>query len=225
MNFYAEVWAKLSSIDAKPLKQTNNKAEYITWSKVWRVIMETYPASVYSFDEREITVIGDNGPAVTVEVSCTLTIVENATRPRKAERTMHLPVMASFGQFLAIENPSARQISDARMRCLVKAAAMFGLGLTLWSGDEFQAVDNQERKILDFAKKKSDYRMSLWRTAIVIKEGFKDQSPESESTALEAWRECSEPEMHDLWLAETKGGFFTMAEKEWIRSLKIVLDD
>ena len=224
MSFFGEVWETFSAVDTRPLKSKNNNAEYITWSKVWRVIMEHYPASQYSFDEREIAVIGENGPANTVEVSCTLTIVGNTTRPSKASRMMHLPVMQSYGQFLAIENPSARQISDSRMRALVKAAAMFGLGLSLWSGDEFKEDPGQKR-LIEFAKKKSVYRMALWRTAMVIKDAFKDQSSESESEALEAWRECSEPEMKDLWLAETKGGFFTGAEKEWIRSLKVTLQD
>ena len=34
----------------------------------------------------------------------------------------------------AIKNPDAREISDAKMRCLVKTIAMFGLGARLYDG-------------------------------------------------------------------------------------------
>jgi len=221
MSFYKEVWNTFSNMRVKDLISKNQNVEYITWSKVWRVIMEEYPASYYSFDEREITSVGSEGPFRTVEVSCALTIVENATRPRKASRTMHLPVMQSFGQFLAIENPTARHISDARMRALVKAAAMFGLGLTMWSGDEFAAGDKDQEKINKFAKKKAQYRRDLWRTADVIREAFLS---DDQSTAIEAWGECDRSEQEDLWIAETKGGFFTQAEKEWFRAARIVTE-
>jgi hypothetical protein len=36
----------------------------------------------------------------------------------------------------AIVNPNARDINDARMRVLVKAAAFCGLGLDLWAGSD-----------------------------------------------------------------------------------------
>ena len=172
--------------------------------------------------------MGEDGPMETVEVSCTLTIsdgdesgIEN--RPaKKVVRTMHLPVMQSTVPFAAIENPTAWHISDARMRCLVKTAAMCGLGLTMWSGDEFVAVDDTQERINAFAKLKSEYRMKLWKTAIVIKESYTDDSP---SVALEAWLECSEEEKGHLWIAESKGGFFTQKERQWIRDLRLVGED
>jgi len=37
----------------------------------------------------------------------------------------------------AIFDPSSRAISDTKARCLVKCASKFGLGLSLYSGDEF----------------------------------------------------------------------------------------
>lgn len=221
MSFYKEVWDTFSAVDVKPLISKNQNVEYITWSKVWRVIMEKYPASQYEFEERDIINMTQEVPAKTVEVSCTLTIVENATRPRKAVRMMHLPVMQSFGQFLAIENPTARQISDARMRALVKAAAMFGLGLTMWSGDEFVSGDKIQETINGLAKKKAVYRRQLWETADVIIQAFVDKD---ESTAIEAWQECNETEKHDLWIAETKGGYFTQACKEWFRAARVVTE-
>ena len=215
--FSKEVWDTFSAIDVAPYTAKNNNVDYITWSKVWRLIMEHYPASSYEFKDNRMPTATDNGPCETVEVVCYLTIAKGDGADMKSiTRHMHLPVMQSYGQFLAIENPTSRQISDTRMRALVKAAAMFGLGLTMWSGDEFKAVDKTQERINKFAKLKSDYRMQLWKTAIAIKEAFKI---DDRSTADEAWRECTEEEMTHLWLAESTGGFFTMAEKEWLRSV------
>lgn len=216
MSFHEEVWKTFTAVDVNPLIEKNNKVDYVTWSKIWRVIMDIYPASFYSFEDRRIPGMGENGPMETVEVSCTLTILGDGDGDL-VQRTMHLPVMQSMVPFNAIENPTARHISDAKMRCLVKTAAMCGLGLTMWSGSEFEAVDNQVEEILKFAKIKSAVRMELWRTAIVIKTCFVDEDVQ---TALEAWRECSEEEMKLLWQAETKGGFFTMAEKDWLRAIQ-----
>lgn len=220
--FYKEIWEQFTAVDVKPLISMNQKVEYLTWSKVWVLIMDMYPASNYSFEDRVINSVGDNGPCETVEVSCTLNIVGDINGElntiQEATRTMHLPVMQSFGQFKAIENPTARHISDARMRCLVKTAAMFGLGLSMWTGDEFQATDKTQERIVQFAKLKASYRMQLWKTAIVIKDAFE---VDDATSGLEAWIECEEQEQRDLWTAESKGGFFTTKEKEWIRKLRI----
>ena len=39
----------------------------------------------------------------------------------------------------AVSSPNAREISDARMRCLVKCLALFGLGFSLYAGEDLPA--------------------------------------------------------------------------------------
>jgi len=54
---------------------------------------------------------------------------------------MWLPVMDNRNK--AVPNPTSRDISDARMRCLVKAIAMHGLGAYIYAGEDLpQAVQN-----------------------------------------------------------------------------------
>lgn len=60
---------------------------------------------------------------------------------------------------------------------------------------------------------KSHPRWKLWETARVIKQAFID---EDWYAAQEAWVECSEDEMSLMWVAESKGGFFTQAEKRFL---------
>ena len=56
---------------------------------------------------------------------------------------MWLPVMNHTNN--AISNPNARDVSDARMRCLVKAIALHGLGLYIYAGEDIpQATQPQK---------------------------------------------------------------------------------
>jgi len=46
--------------------------------------------------------------------------------------------------FKATVNPDARQISDAKMRCLVKCIAMFGLGHYIYAGEDIPSADKEK---------------------------------------------------------------------------------
>ena len=63
----------------------------------------------------------------TAEVNVAVT-VEGVTH------AMWLPVMDNRNK--SIVNPTTRDISDARMRCLVKCIAMFGLGIYIYAGED-----------------------------------------------------------------------------------------
>ena len=52
---------------------------------------------------------------------------------RDITHEMQLPVMGLKNQ--ALQNPNSRDISDAQMRCFVKAIAMHGVGIGLYLGD------------------------------------------------------------------------------------------
>jgi len=215
MSFQQEIREKFKAIDIKQYaKELHGGAQYAPWSIVWDLLQSHYPETQWpEFKE----VCEQEGEGQTCMVYCTLTIRETPEEgdTREAVNTMYLPVMESYGQFKPIVNPSIRDISDTRMRCFVKCAGIFGLGLEMWSGEDYDKSNKDLERILAFAKKKSDYRMDLWRTAIVIKDAFVE---EDGSTAAEAWLERTEDEKKDLWLAETKGGFFTMKEKDWLRA-------
>jgi hypothetical protein len=50
----------------------------------------------------------------------------------------------------SIANPSSRQVSDSRMRCLVKCLAMFGLGHYIYAGEELprDTISDEQAKML-----------------------------------------------------------------------------
>jgi hypothetical protein len=61
------------------------------------------------------------------------------------EMTEYLPVIDATNK--AIANPNAMQVNNAMKRCLVKAIALHGIGLSLYAGDEFW--DEVEESITD----------------------------------------------------------------------------
>jgi hypothetical protein len=67
-------------------------------------------------------------------------------------REMWLPVMDNKNN--SIINPSSRQVSDNKMRCLVKCLSLFGLGLNVFAGEDLKYLDEEEPKEAEPAKKK-----------------------------------------------------------------------
>ena len=111
---------------------------YYSWGACWRELMNRYPSATYEFStfEREgklydVMYYADS----TASVHCTVGI-------DGVFRDMWLPVMDYRNK--AIPNPDARAISDAKMRCLVKTVAMFGLGLDIYEGAYVPPEDRPE---------------------------------------------------------------------------------
>jgi hypothetical protein len=134
-SFPAQVWAKLSRVDVGDfieIADVKNKEgvfmysySYLTWSWAWATLMQHYPDSEYYIDPEDWL---DNG---SVLVNVRITVRDSMS---ELTRFMWLPVMDKKNN--SIQNPTTRQISDARMRCIVKCLAILGLGLDLWAGSD-----------------------------------------------------------------------------------------
>jgi len=116
-----DIWDTLSKIDLSEMIEKKMNLSYLSWAKAWDVVMNHYPSATFEILE---PVKFDDG---SMEVWCSVTIEDH-------ERKMWLPVMDHRNS--SIINPSSRQVSDARMRCLVKCLAMFGLGLYIYQGED-----------------------------------------------------------------------------------------
>jgi len=115
------VWATLSAIDCSAKVEQKGKLTYLSWAWAWQTLMEHYPDSTYEYSE-PCSISND-----TVEVHVSVTV-------QGVTHSMWLPVMDNRNK--AIVNPTTRDISDARMRCLVKCIAMFGLGIYIYAGED-----------------------------------------------------------------------------------------
>ena len=115
------VWATLSSIDCSDKVEQKGKLTYLSWAWAWQTLMENYPDSTYEYD------CGSRLENDTAEVNVSVTV-------QGVTHSMWLPVMDNRNK--SIVNPTTRDISDARMRCLVKCIAMFGLGIYIYAGED-----------------------------------------------------------------------------------------
>lgn len=110
----------LKGLDVSQYVKNKQNMTYLPWASAWDILLHHFPGAT-----KEIL------PLVTfadgsVEVWTSVTI-EGHTR------SMWLPVMDFKNK--SIVNPTSRDISDSRMRCLVKNLALFGLGLYLYEGE------------------------------------------------------------------------------------------
>ena len=129
----ARIWADLSAINVNEHVQKKGQLSYLSWTWAWSTLMAKYPEAYYVFEDHRV----HDG---TVMVECVLTIHEGE---EVATRTMWLPVMDHRNK--AIVDPSSRDISDARMRCLVKCMAMFGLGFYIYAGEDIPSAEKEEQ--------------------------------------------------------------------------------
>jgi hypothetical protein len=128
--FAAEVWNTLSSIDVSNHTKSKGEITFLPWAMAWQILMEHYPES--RFDCSRVDRL-ENG---TAEVWCE---VEVRKGPQAHTRHIWLPVMNYKHQ--AVNDPSAREISDTRMRALVKCIALCGLGIHLYFGEDYPRLE------------------------------------------------------------------------------------
>jgi hypothetical protein len=125
---FSEIWKTLSAINVNAYVQEKMGLRFLSWARAWEAVMSVYPDARFKMLPSET--FGDGS----VEVWCSVEI-------KGHERSMWLPVMDHRNN--SIVNPSSRQVSDARMRCLVKCLAMFGLGLYIYQGEDIPRAEKQ----------------------------------------------------------------------------------
>jgi len=224
----SDVWKKLSVIDCSKHVEKKGQLSYLSWTWAWSVLMEHYPSSSYVFHPETSL---DNG---SVMVSCTVTVEGQS-------HTMWLPVMDNRNN--SITNPDTRKISDARMRCLVKAIAMHGLGIYIYAGEDLpeapapKALTDDEKEAARIAQRTPEYNAAITKYASTIEaviSGINNSLAAKElndldsqqsflSVAAEAWftmekQDDLEDAQRSIWLAYTKGGVFTTQQQAVIKS-------
>jgi len=134
MSLHQKVWSTLSKVDVSNHIERKGNLDYLSWAFAYQTLCEHFPNNSYSFTENEYK----DG---TMMVECVLVVQEGE---EMAMRTMWLPVMDYRNKPIA--NPDAFAINTTRMRCLVKALAMFGLGISVYGGSVELTGEKEETK-------------------------------------------------------------------------------
>ena len=186
------VWQTLSKIDVNKHTEKKGNLTYLSWAWAWAVTKEHYPEANYVFVDNEIHADG------TMTVHCEISI-------ETVNHEMWLPVMDNRNK--AIKNPDAFAINTAKMRCLTKGLSMHGLGAYIYAGEDLPQGE-PEKTYEQWCDENKD-------SIIAIKAGI---ASEDLASASEAWFELSNETKTALWKAPSKGGCFTGAERETIKS-------
>ena len=151
---YKVIWDALSKINVNEHIETKGakggfQAKYLSWSWAWETLMNNFPQARFEFTQYEKSdgtltdvLTYDDG---TCQVECTMWIGE-------LKRTMWLSVMDNM--FNAIPNPSSSQINTAKMRCLAKLIAFWGLGFYIYAGEDLPQQQEEPKPTKKPAPKK-----------------------------------------------------------------------
>ena len=122
MTTFKDTFNKLSQIDVSKHTEKKGQFTYLSWTYAWKTLVENTENASYVWNDDKFFQDG------TMEVSCNLTVDGHT-----------LPMWGAVTDYRnqAIQNPDSHSINTARMRCLVKAMAMFGLGHYIYAGESF----------------------------------------------------------------------------------------
>ena len=113
-------YVKLAMVDVSGHIEKKQNLSYLSWPFAVDQLMRHDPQANWEFHAPEM--YGE-----TMMISCTVTAFG---KPIK----MHLPVMDHRNQ--AVKNPDAFVVNKNMMRCLVKAIACHGLGISIYAGED-----------------------------------------------------------------------------------------
>lgn len=192
MSLAKEMWEKLSAIDVSEHTEKKGKFTYLSWAWGWAEFSKHYPNCDYKLADRTF-------PDGTMEVYCKIRVF-NETETVK--RNMWLPVLKfpKGAPPSAIVKPTAFDVNTAKMRCLVKCLAMYGLGLYIYAGEDLPDIDYKET-----------YSSSIDAITSGIASG-------EFSGAAEEWFTLPKHVQEGLWVAASKGGAFSAKEREAMKT-------
>lgn len=157
-----EIFKKLALVDVSKQVEKKNGLNYLSWSFAWSFVKNEFPSAKYKvihFDGKPYLFDENLGYLVATEVeiegetiAMQLPVMDGAN---KAQKNKPYTYKIKNGERV-VEAATMFDINTAIMRCLVKNLAMFGLGISLYSGEdlpEIKEIKNEEDKTKNFNKK------------------------------------------------------------------------
>lgn len=120
----------LLSINVNEHTEKKGGLTYLSWAWAWAEVLKVDPRATW-----KVLTFGDPmGEVPFMRMPGDTAMVHTSVTINGLTRDCMLPVMDNRNN--AVKNPDARKISDALMRCMVKAIAMHGLGLYIYAGED-----------------------------------------------------------------------------------------
>ena len=133
------VYLKLKAIDVRPKVEKKGRADYLSWAYAWDMAMTEYPDMQRIIYESEHTGLNyfTDGNTAYVKVG----IIINGK-----EIIDMLPVMDHRNKSIPIDKLCSFEVNKSIQRATVKAIAMHGLGLSLWTGEDIPSQPSEAKE-------------------------------------------------------------------------------
>jgi len=133
------VYLKLKAIDVRPKVEKKGRADYLSWAYAWDMAMTEYPDMQRIIYESEHTGLNyfTDGNTAYVKVG----IIINGK-----EIIDMLPVMDHRNKSITIDKLCSFEVNKSIQRATVKAIAMHGLGLSLWTGEDIPSQPSEAKE-------------------------------------------------------------------------------
>ena len=116
---------------------------YLPWSKAWMILKTLYPDSKVEvienagFDSDDVVRYFPDGKTAWVKVAITI---------RDHTETESLAIMDFRNKSIPVANITSADVEKSIKRCMVKCAALHGLGLSLWTGEELSSAAREKKE-------------------------------------------------------------------------------
>lgn len=128
----------LSAIDTTDKLKKKDKMDYLPWSSAWAIVKEHFPDASYRVNKTpDGCIYHTDGKTCWVEVSVTIS---------GETQTEILAVMNHRNADISADTVTATATNKSIKRCLVKCLGLFGLGLSLWNGEELSDAAKVAKK-------------------------------------------------------------------------------
>jgi hypothetical protein len=133
------VYLKLKAIDVRPKVEKKGRADYLSWAYAWDMAMTEYPDMQRIIYESEHTGLNyfTDGNTAYVKVG----VIINGK-----EIIDMLPVMDHRNKSITIDKLCSFEVNKSIQRATVKAIAMHGLGLSLWTGEDIPSQPSEAKE-------------------------------------------------------------------------------
>lgn len=155
-------YLELRNVDVSDKVEKKNGLSYLSWAWAVDTLLQRDPTATWSYGQP--VMFGE-----TVMVFCTVNAFGKSM-------TAQLPVMDYRNK--AIPNPDAFAVNTAMQRCLAKAIALHGLGLSLYVGEDlWDDIEVDPTELVDKIAKSAD----LVELKVNFAQAYKDVQKDKEA--------------------------------------------
>lgn len=132
------VFQILNEYDITEHLKKKDKIVYLPWSKAWMIVKSLFPSAKFTINKAaDGCIYHTDGKTAWVEVSITI---------NDQTETESLAVMDFRNKSIPINTITSADAEKSIKRCLVKCAALHGLGLSLWTGEELSSAARKKKE-------------------------------------------------------------------------------